>query len=40
MKMEVAGKYVFKEGEPVTHVAVIKQGEFEIVKKNLKGVDE
>jgi len=38
--METAGKYVLREGDPVTHVALIKEGEFDIVKKNLKGMDE
>ena len=36
---ETAGKYIFREGEPVTHCAIIKEGEFDIVKKNLKGID-
>ena len=39
-KMERGGKYVLKEGDPVTHIALIKDGDFEIVKKNLKGLDQ
>jgi hypothetical protein len=39
-KMETAGAYVLREGDPVTHVAFIKNGEFDVVKKNLRGMDD
>lgn len=39
-RMDRGGKYVLREGEPVTHIALVKEGEFEVVKKNLKGVDD
>ena len=39
-KMEKAGHFVLREGDPVTHIALVKNGEFEIVKRNLKGLDE
>lgn len=34
-----AGQYVLREGDPVTHIALVKDGEFEVVKKNLRGID-
>lgn len=34
-----AGQYVLREGDPVTHIALVKDGEFDLVKKNLKGLD-
>jgi CRP-like cAMP-binding protein len=30
---------VLKEGDPVTHIALVKEGEFDVVKRNLKGLD-
>ena len=39
-RYEHAGQYVLKEGDPVTHIALVKDGEFEVVKKNLRGIDE
>ena len=39
-KMKKAGEYVFHEGDQVTHVALIKDGEFDVVKKNLRGMDD
>lgn len=39
-RMDRGGKYVLREGDPVTHIALVKDGEFEVVKKNLKNVDE
>ena len=38
--MERAGKVILREGDPVTHVALVKDGEFEVVKKDLRGVDD
>ena len=34
-----AGQYVLREGDEVKYVAVVKEGEFDVVKKNLKGID-
>ena len=31
---------MLREGDPVTHIALVRDGEFEIVKKNLRGIDE
>jgi len=39
-KMKKAGQYIAREGEPVSHVIFVKDGEFELVKKDLKGLDE
>ena len=39
-RMENAGKIILREGDPVTHVALVKEGEFEVVKSNLRGMDE
>ena len=39
-KMERVGQALFKEGDPVTHIAIVKSGEFEIYKKSIKGFDE
>ena len=39
-KTKKAGEIVFREGEPVTHIALVKEGEFEVVKENLKGIDD
>ena len=40
VRTKKAGEVVLREGEPVTHIALVKDGEFEIVKKNLKGIDD
>lgn len=40
IRTKKAGEVVLREGEPVTHIALVKDGEFEIVKKNLKGIDD
>ena len=39
LKFNKAGQYVLREGDPVTHIALVKDGEFDVVKKNLKGLD-
>jgi len=39
-KMERAGEVVLKEGASVTHIALVKDGEFEVVKHSVKGLDE
>ena len=33
------GETVLKEGDPVTHIALVKDGEFDVVKSNLRGLD-
>ena len=38
-KFNKAGQYVLREGDPVTHIALVKDGEFNVVKKNLRGLD-
>ena len=38
-KFEKKGHYVLREGDPVTHIALVKDGEFEVVKDNLRGLD-
>lgn len=38
-KFNKAGQYVLREGDPVTHIALVKEGEFDVVKRNLKGLD-
>lgn len=30
---------MLKEGDPVTHIALVKDGEFDLVKENIKGLD-
>ena len=40
LRTKKAGEVVFKEGDPVTHIALVKDGEFEVVKENLKGIDD
>ena len=37
---DVGGKYVFKEGNPVTHVIIVKDGHFEIEKRDLFSIDQ
>ena len=39
-RMENGGKFILKEGDPVTHVALVKEGEFEVVKSSLRGMDD
>ena len=39
-KAEKAGHVVLQEGNPVTHIAIVKQGEFEVVKKSVRGLDD
>ena len=36
---DLGGKVIFKEGEPVKQIAIIKDGEFEIFKRDLYDVD-
>ena len=38
MKIENRGQYVFREGEKCSKFIIIKSGEFEIVKTNLRNV--
>lgn len=40
LNIPTAGTYVLREGEPVTHVALVREGEFEVVKKSLQGLDQ
>ena len=37
---EKAGMYLFDEGSEANHIALVKDGEFEIVKRNLDGIDQ
>ena len=37
---DVGGKYLFREGDPVTQVIIVKDGDFEIEKKDLYSIDE
>ena len=34
------GETVLREGDRVTHIALVKDGEFDVVKSNLRGLDE
>ena len=38
-KADKVGQVVLQEGNPVTHIAIVKQGEFELVKKSVRGLD-
>ena len=35
-----AGHIILREGDPVTHIALVMKGEFEVVKKSVKGLDD
>ena len=37
-KTNAVGKVIFKEGDPNDFLAIVKQGEFEIVKQDLRQV--
>ena len=39
-KFDVGGKYLFREGDPVTQVIIVKDGDFEIEKRDLYSIDE
>ena len=39
IKTEKVGQVILREGDPVTHIAIVKAGEFEIVKRSVKGLD-
>ena len=37
---DVGGKYLFREGEPATHVIIVKDGDFVIEKRDLYQTDQ
>mmetsp|Transcript_25026 Transcript_25026/g.33552 ORF Transcript_25026/g.33552 Transcript_25026/m.33552 type:complete len:187 (+) Transcript_25026:705-1265(+) len=39
-RMDKAGCVVLREGDPVTHIAIVISGEFELFKRSVKGLDD
>ena len=38
-RFDQKGHYVLREGDPATHIALVTEGEFEVVKHSLNGLD-